>query len=150
MNSCATEPLTIGIVDDHPLTRHALRGLVETQPGWSVAFECGLPSELLAALKTQVPSVLLIDLCYSEESGLDLLAELKDRHPGLRTLVYSASPEEAYAKRCFELGASGFVSKEEPITHVQEAIRCVMRGYGYVSERLTESVIRAAAERQRM
>jgi two-component system, NarL family, response regulator EvgA len=133
--------LSIAIVDDHPLVLFALRSLIEDEPGWSVWQECQSPSELLEHLSDGQPDMVVIDLCYADESGIDVLQKLKDQYPDVRVLVYSGNEEKEYADRCFKLGASGYVSKEEPVTNVREAINCVVQGYAYVSDRLVESVI---------
>lgn len=133
--------LKIAIVDDHPLTRFALRSLIEERDDWEVSCECERPSELLDHLASDMPEVVVIDLCLGEESGLDLLRTIKQQYPELRTLVYSGNNEKEYANRCFNLGASGYISKEEPVHNVQTAIDCVVGGYAYVSERLTQSLM---------
>ena len=134
-------PSRIGFVDDHPLTRFALRSLILRQAGWKVAFECHEPAEMLEALRHEVPDVLIVDLCFADASGLDLLAEIKTTYPDTRTLVYSANHERQYADRCFRLGACGYVSKEQPMHEVEQAIATVLRGYMYVSDRLTNGLM---------
>lgn len=137
--------LKIAIVDDHPLTRFALRSLIEKREGWRVCCECDSPKNLMKCLSDTAPDVVVIDLCFVDESGLDLLVALKESYPDMLTLVYSGNSEMEYANRCFRLGASGYVSKEEPVRNVQDAIECVAKGYAYVSNRLTQSVINEAA-----
>lgn len=133
--------LKIAIVDDHPLTRFAIRSLIEGRPDWEVCYECASPSELLEQIEQDLPEVVVIDLCFAEESGLDLLKKLSDAYPEMRTLVYSGNSELEYANQCFRLGASGYISKEEPVSNVQTAIEWVVKGYAYVSERLSQSVL---------
>lgn len=143
-----TPVLSIAIVDDHPLTRFALRALIEQEPGWRVCYECDTPSGFLASLEQEAPDVVIIDLCYAEESGLGLLQHLTAAFPQVRTLIYSACREDEYAQRCFGFGACGYVCKEDSVRNVQEAIRCVNRGFSYVSEGLTNSLIDAFANRR--
>ena len=134
------QELNIAIVDDHPLTRFALRSLVEARPGWRVSRECETPQDLLDSLSSFMPDVVIIDLCFGEESGLDLLDTLSKKYPDIYSLVYSANPEREYAQVCLDRGANGYVAKEDPIENLQEAIQCVCNGYVYVSETLTQHI----------
>jgi len=136
--------LQIAVVDDHPLTRFALRTFVAGTKGWTVCFECDSPTNFLARLPEHTPDVVIIDLCFAGESGLELLKKLKESHPDLRTLVYSGNSELQFASRCFRLGASGYVCKDQPLTDLREAIECVMNDFVYVSDRLTAAVAHEA------
>lgn len=133
--------LFIAIVDDHPLTRYALKSLIDEDPAWEVCHESGSPSELVDHLAFHVPDVIIVDLCYADESGMDLLAYIKEHHPEIRTLVYSSHEEREYAQDCFRSGACGYISKQDPVRNVKDAIRCVNQGYTYISESLTQSVM---------
>ncbi len=133
--------LKIAIVDDHPLTRFALRSLIEVRPQWSVCRECESPQDLLDALPALKPDVVIIDLCLGEECGMDLLETLSKEYPEIYTMVYSANPERDYAQECLDRGANGYVAKDDPIDNLQEAIECVCKGYVYVSETLTQQIV---------
>ena len=135
------QTITIGIVDDHPLTRFALRSVIEGEAAWRVTVECASPTELLRQLQLQQPDVLLVDLSFGDGCGMELLETMRGDFPDVKALVYSARVEQEFATRCFRLGAVGFVSKEEPLTQVREAIKTVARGYMYVSDRLTNSLM---------
>ena len=142
MDSKDIDPkLFVAIVDDHPLTRHALKEIIDEDPAWEVCHESGSPSELINHLADQVPDVIIVDLCYADESGLDLLTYIKTNHNQVRTLVYSSHDEREYAQKCFSSGACGYISKQDPVRNVKDAIRCVNQGYTYISDSLTKSVM---------
>ena len=75
--SPSIQHLKVGLVDDHPLTRFALRSVIVGHPSWQVAFEADSPAELLRQLQREVPEVLLVDLKFGEGCGLELLKTLK-------------------------------------------------------------------------
>lgn len=126
----------IATVDDHPLTRFALKTLILQQSNWTVVAECDSPDAFLSVLETTKPQVVIIDLLFSDESGIDLLEHLRSLHPDIQALVYSMRDERHYAQRCFRAGAMGYVCKCEPLTTIITAIERVLTGERYVSERL--------------
>lgn len=141
MKSQSHKPLKIAIVDDQAVARFALRQLIQSRSDWTVVCECESPTDLLATLANVEPDLILVDLCYENESGLGLLTTLKQDYPSVRTLVCSASVETDYADQCFKLGATGYISKQESAENVIEAIECVAKGYLYVSKNLVNYVV---------
>jgi len=129
-------PIRIATVDDHPLTRFALKTLVQSQPNWNVVAECESPGQFLSTISKVNPQVVVIDLLFSDESGIDLLEHLRSMHAGVSALVYSMREERHYAQRCFRAGAMGYVCKNEPLSTIITAIEHVLAGRRYVSERL--------------
>jgi DNA-binding NarL/FixJ family response regulator len=138
MTIVSTRPLRIAIVDDHPLTRMALRGLIESQEGWLVACECASIDEMLNLMEQSAPDVAIIDLCVGNEWGYQLLQRMNLHYPHVRTVVFSAHPEHKHAAHCIHLGAAGFISKVEAVDDVRNAIQVVANGGYYVTHGLFE------------
>lgn len=142
MNPLASVPTaTFFLVDDHPAVCFALKALLEAQPGWRVTSVFGSPSEAMAALERTQPTAVIVDLMFADDSGLDLLEHTKRNHPEVLLLVYSVRPEEHYARRCLKAGARGFVCKDEPIEAIIEAVRRVLGGDYYLSDRLYSTIL---------
>lgn len=130
--------IKILIADDHPIIRHGLRQLIQDEKDMKVVSEAANSIEVLNALKEHQIDVLLLDISMPGRSGLDLLVDLKNQYPDLAILVLSALPEEAYAKRVIKMGALGYLHKETAPNLLIPAIRRVLTGKIYVSDKLVE------------
>jgi DNA-binding NarL/FixJ family response regulator len=135
------EKKKILIVEDHPLFRAMLVQLIGQEPEMTV---CGQGDNLKAALtiieQTQ-PDAAIVDLTLHGSSGLELIKELKARNLALPVLVLSMHTEKLYAERVLRAGAKGYVSKHESPAEVVAAIRKVLAGRIYVSERINEAIL---------
>jgi DNA-binding NarL/FixJ family response regulator len=125
------------LVDDHPVVRKGMKCiLTDGLPGVTVA-EAGSGDEALAQLD-QGYDVVVLDLNMPGRSGIDLLVELKHRHPKLAVLIMSLYGEEQFAVRALKAGAAGYLSKAAAPEHLVQAIVKVARGGRYVTEALAE------------
>ena len=143
------ESIRILLVDDHPLVRESLRRIIEQQVGWSVCGETDNGSqalELVAALK---PHLVILDLTLKDSHGLELVKNLSDSHPDVLTLVFSMHEETLHAERVIRAGARGYLAKEEPPAKVLQAIRKVLSGEIYWSEKAANWVASQIASRPR-
>lgn len=126
------------IVDDHAVTRMGVRqvlseGLPDAEFG-----EAGTAAEGLARLEGGPWSLVLLDLSMPGRGGLELLEEVRRRWARLPAIVLSAFPEEEFAVRCLELGASGYVSKGAGPQELLTACRTALSGRKYVTAALAE------------
>lgn len=140
--------IKIATVDDHPMTRLALKTVIEQHPQWQVTDEFSTPDAFQASLRKSEPDVVIIDLLFNEGSGLDLVEYLKAFHPSIRCLVYSARTEKHYAERCLRAGAHGYACKDEPIDVIPEAIERVLKNDVYLSPQLTRRITETFVRRQ--
>jgi DNA-binding NarL/FixJ family response regulator len=130
--------IRIFIADDHPIVRQGLRRIVEADAGLVVSGEAGDAAEMLGALKTKATDLLLLDVSMPGALFLDVVRDLRARHPNIRILVLSVHPEEQWAVRALRAGASGYLTKDHSPEQLLEAIRRVYRGGKYVSPTLAE------------
>jgi len=128
------------IVDDHPLVRESLTTLIHQQPDLSVCGEAGSQSEALSAIEQTRPDLAIIDISLGRGSGLDLIKDIKDRHPALKMLVLSMHDEGVYAERAVRAGAHGYVMKKESTRKVIDAIRQVMSGELFLNAEIMASL----------
>jgi DNA-binding NarL/FixJ family response regulator len=129
------------LVEDHPLFRAMLVQLIEQELGMTV---CGHADNIQAALtliERTRPDAAILDLTLAGSSGLELIKDLTARNFGLPVLVLSMHAERLYAERALRAGAQGFISKEESPAEVLVAIRKVMAGGIYVSERVNRRIL---------
>lgn len=131
----------IMIVDDHPLTREGLATLVDRQPDLQVCCQCSNASEGLAQLEKQQPDLLVTDLTLPGRGGIELIKDVAAMYPGLPVLVISMHDEMMHAERVLRSGARGYVMKEAGAEVVLKAIRTVLGGKIYTSERMALKIL---------
>jgi DNA-binding NarL/FixJ family response regulator len=139
--STAIETKSVFIVDDHPIFRRGLVGLIESEPGFKVCGEASTARGALEALRRSTSDVVVVDLSLPGSDGLDLMKSLRAEHPSLPFLVVSAYDEKIYALRALRAGASGYLMKRETDTAFLGALRKVLSGGIYVSPSLGDDLI---------
>jgi DNA-binding NarL/FixJ family response regulator len=125
------------IVDDHELVRQALTQLISDEPDLEV---CGTAANVPAGLREvseHDPDMIVLDLSLQGGDGIDLIKAVRGQQRHLPILVVTMHSESFYAERAFRAGASGYLTKEEASEKILVAIRTVLRGELYVSERLS-------------
>jgi len=126
------------LVDDHPLVREWLANLIHQQPDLTVCGETESAPTALSAVATAKPDLVIADINLKNSSGIELIKSLKELHPNIPVLVLSMHDESLYAERVFRAGAHGYVNKRETAQKMVEAIRRVLEGKLYVSEKTAE------------
>ena len=129
------------VIEDHPVVREGLAGLLEREGGCAIAGRAGSAREARTLAPACAPDIILLDLMLEHEDGLTLIGELATLAPAARVLVFSLQPEEIYAERCLRAGAHGYVSKQEPLPVLYGAIRTVAAGGIHVSPRVTAATL---------
>jgi DNA-binding NarL/FixJ family response regulator len=142
----APEPTRIRVlvVDDHPVVRQGLAELIDQTPDLRVCAQADNPAQAMAAIKESKPNVVVTDLSLEGASGIDLLEAIKASYPTLPLLVLSMHDESLYAERALHAGAKGYIMKERPIQEVMIAIRKVIAGELYLSEKMSARLLKRA------
>jgi len=128
------------LVDDHPLVREWLTNLINQQSDLEVCGEAENAADALAGIARTAPELVIIDISLNAASGLELLKDLSIQHRSVAPLVLSMHEEELYAERAMRAGARGYVRKRETSKNILAAIRRVMEGGIYVSEKLSNNM----------
>lgn len=125
------------IVDDHILIREGIRNLVNREPDLDIRYEAGSSEEALDILD-QYPDIdlAIVDVSLPGTSGMDLIKQVRERHPNVQVLVLSMHDETLYSDRAFRAGAKGYVMKQEATEKLLAAIRKILNGGVYVSDRM--------------
>ena len=131
----------IAIVDDHSLIRRGLHQLFDDEVDMSVCGEAKNAAECLVMIKNTSPDVLVLDISLPDGSGLDLIRRIKAIKTDIAILVSSMHDETLFAERALQAGAMGYISKQEAAEHIIEAVRRIVQGKIYVSERMTERML---------
>ena len=122
-------PISVLIVDDHPVVRRGLRVLLEVQDGIEVAGEAGDGDTALALAAEHTPDVILLDLKLPGVDGIAVLAALKARDSAARVLVLTSATEPALASLALRSGAAGLLYKDVDPDALVRAIRSVHDGH---------------------
>jgi DNA-binding NarL/FixJ family response regulator len=125
------------IIDDHPLVREWLATLLSHQENLHVCGEAEDQEEALKAIGTLKPDVAIVDITLKSGSGLELIKAAKLLDPNLAIIVLSMHDEMTHAERAVRAGASGYVMKTQSAQNIVTAIREVLRGNIYLSDRMT-------------
>jgi DNA-binding NarL/FixJ family response regulator len=127
------------IVDDHPLLRRGLAMLIRNESDLMVCAQVATHQAALAAICRSEPGLVIADLALKDDNALGLIEEIHCRHPHLPVLVLTLHDEPLLAERAFRVGARGYLTKQEMGETVLLAIRCLLGGRKYVSQRLNGS-----------
>jgi len=139
----ATSPAKrkVFLVDDHPIVRQGLAQLIDNEPDLMV---CGQGEDTfgsLRAIKIAKPDLCLVDVSLKDGDGIELIKELKAQMPDVPVLMLSMHDEQLYAERALRAGARGYIMKQEPPTIVLTALRKVLEGQVYVSDRMGATLL---------
>lgn len=137
----ASAAVRILIVDDHPIVRRGLIGMINQEPDLKVVSEAENFHQALDSIKANMPDLAIVDLTLEGISGLELIKQIKVMWPNLPVLVLSMHDEMLYAERVLRAGAKGYIMKQEGTERLSLAIRTIMRGEIYVSERMASRML---------
>ena len=139
-----TEPISVLIVDDHPVVRRGLRALLEVQDGIEVTGEAGDGATALALAAERAPDVILLDLKLPGMDGIAVLGELRTRNNPARVLVLTSATEPASASLAVRSGAAGMLYKDVDPDALVRAIRSVHDGHLLLAPEAAGSLVRSA------
>lgn len=146
--SAAPARRKILIVDDHPMMRDGLAALITAQPDLAVCAQAASAPEALAAVETHWPDLVLMDISLPGKSGLEAIKDIQAIASGQAVLVISMHDEALYAERVLRAGARGYVMKQEGGKRIMEAIRAVLEGRVFVSEKMSARIMDAFTGRR--
>jgi len=137
------------IVDDHPLVREGLTNLINGQDDLIVCGEAKDSAQAINGVVKARPDVALIDISLENESGFELIKQLRSQFPQVALIILSMHDEGLYAERALRAGARGYVMKHETSKSVLASIRQVLGGGVYVSEKIVKRMaLRIASSRE--
>jgi len=120
--------ISVMLVDDHPVVRVGLRGMLEAADDLRVVGEAGSGDEALVLVAALQPDVVLMDLRMPGTDGVAATARIAERHPAVKVLVLTTYDTDADILRAVEAGATGYLLKDTPVAVLIDAIRAAARG----------------------
>jgi DNA-binding NarL/FixJ family response regulator len=129
------------LIDDHPLLRQGLAQLINQENDLILCGEAEDGPSAMKAIELLAPDIAVVDLTLKDRSGTDLIKQLAQTYPTLKMIVFSMHDEWLHAERALQSGARGYVMKHEAPGQVLEAIRRVLAGEIYLSQRMSARVL---------
>src|SRR5215813_289724 len=129
------------IVDDHPMMRQGLAQLIDNESDLTVCGEADTAAQAESAVSTQKPDLVIADISLPDKNVLELIKDLQAIHAGLPVLVVSMHDETLYAERVLRAGGRGYIMKQEGGKKLMQAIRQVLNGQIYVSEKMSAKIL---------
>jgi DNA-binding NarL/FixJ family response regulator len=132
---------TVLVVDDHPLMRQGLALLINQQQDMVVCGEAEEAQAAMQAIARQKPDILILDISLNGPDGLEVLKSIRASDPGLPVLILSMHDEAIYAERALRARANGYIMKQEASEKVLVAIRRILNGDLYLSDRMSNKML---------
>ena len=129
------------LVEDHPVVRQGLAALIDDEPDLVVCGGVETAREVLPQVRKLKPHVVVVDISLGDANGLDVIKQIHDDRPDLPVLALSMHDEAVYAERALRAGAKGYVMKKEAMDRIMSAIRRVLGGEIYLSEKMASRIL---------
>ncbi len=137
------------IADDHPLFRRGLAQIIDTLSGFKVIAEAGDGHEALQQLRECTPHIAILDIAMPGKDGLEIAQALQEQTDSdIKIVFLTMYREEAYLDRALELGAVGYLLKENAVSEVVQCLQAIVQGQIYVSPSLSTHLVRRAQDRE--
>src|SRR5574338_568904 len=124
--------ITVLIADDSIWVRHMLKMLIEEMENAELAGEAADGNEVIALASELSPDIILMDINMSPVNGFEATSSILKKDPDAKIIALSLHSQTAYAKKMFELGGKGYVTKSASHTEIIEAIHIVSSGGTYI------------------
>jgi DNA-binding NarL/FixJ family response regulator len=132
----------IFVIDDQPIIRERLVELINREPDLTI---CGEAEDIRVGEKKigqEKPDLVITGLSFKQSHGLGLVKDLRANFPQVRVLVFSIYDELLYAERAIRAGARGFIEKRAATKEVLAAVRHVLKGDVYLSDKVSAATVR--------
>ena len=129
------------VVDDHPIVRQGLSQLINREPDLMVCGEAEDARTALDRLAQAAADILIVDVSLEGPDGIELLKTIRSRDSKLPVLMLSMHDESLYAERALRAGANGYIMKQEATDRVLTAVRQILNGEVYISDRMAQKLV---------
>lgn len=127
----------IMVVDDHAIVLHGLSQLISSSDDLDVVLQAGTAESALEMLaKHPLPDLVITDISLPGLSGIELTRSIGQKYPQLPVMVLSMHDEMVHGERAYRAGARGYLNKHEATEKVTLAIRKILAGEDYMSEKM--------------
>lgn len=137
------KPISILLVDDHPVVREGYRRLLELRPRFTVCAEAEDVNQAYIAYKAHLPSVVIMDLSLVGVSGVEGLRRIRELDKDAKILIFSMHAGSAFALKAFEAGARGYITKSSAPAELIKAVEVIAEGGRAMSEDISRAIAAA-------
>lgn len=136
-----TRKVRVLIVDDHPLFRAGLRGLLQNESTLEVCGEVATAGEVFEQVRATCAELMTVDISLASGNGLDVIKQIRRYVPKMKILVLSMHEERTYAVRALNAGAHGYVCKQVAPEEILRAIHRVRQEEIYLSDAMQQQLL---------
>ena len=140
-------PTTVALIEDQPDIREGLAELLREAEGFALSGEYGSGEAALEAFADAMPDVVVLDLGLPGMSGVEALLRMKAISPAVKVVVFTVFDNDDKVFEALKAGASGYVLKKEPPTHIVQHIREVLDGGAPMSREIARKVLASFLEK---
>lgn len=137
------------LVDDHPVTRQGVAMLINQEGDFVVCGEADSAPKAVDQIQKIRPDLAVVDISLKTTNGIELVKNLRAIAPEMPVLIMSMHDEGLYAERALRAGARGYVMKHEASETILTAIRSVLAGQVYLSEKMKEKMLHRLAHNRK-
>src|SRR5450432_1047900 len=140
-NASTVKRAKVLLVDDHPIVRQGLVQLINASPDLVVTGEASTGREAMEIIAKSNPDIAIVDISLEDRNGVELIKDIIAQKPNLPCLALSMYDEAMYAMRVLRAGGRGYIMKHEVPKKVLTAIRQVLKGHVYLSEKMSTRLV---------
>ena len=135
-------PTRVMLVDDHPVVREGLRGMINAEDDLTVVGEAGSGAEAVALAESLCPDVILMDLRMPDVDGVTATERILAASPSIRIVVVTTYESDADILRAVEAGAAGYLLKDASRSELADAVRDAARGKTVLAPSVADRLVR--------
>lgn len=124
----SSSPISVVVVDDHPLFRRGVVELLNDSEEMTVIAEYDCATSLLNNLSETYPDILLLDLQMPDQSGLEVLKQLRSHDEQLKIIIITACNDQQMLLEALRFGANGFLQKDTPPDEILAQLISAVKG----------------------
>jgi DNA-binding NarL/FixJ family response regulator len=134
--------IRILLVDDHPVVRHGLRGMLDAEPDLTVVGEASSGTAGVAAARELTPDIVLMDLRMPDGDGVQATGQILEVLPAAKVVVLTTYETDRDILRAIEAGASGYLLKDASPAELADAVRAAARGETVLAPSVASTLVR--------
>ena len=119
-----------------------LRAIIQGSPRYEVTGEAGSGKAALAAAKRLKPDLALVDISLPDQSGLELIGEIKRVSPRTKVMIVSMHSKIDYIAKAFQAGAKGYIVKDSASDKLLQGIDHVLKGDYFMDTSVSQEVVK--------
>jgi len=134
--------IRILLVDDHPVVRHGLRGMLDAEPDLTVVGEAGSGDAGVTLAAAERPDLVLMDLRMPGGDGVSATERILTTVPGVKVMVLTTYESDRDILRAIEAGACGYLLKDASPAELADAVRAAHRGETVLAPSVASILVR--------